>query len=310
MVYFTKRGAFFTRRNDMKKIIMAALLSVCVMLGGCAASAPKEENNSSQSSNSQQSEQAEQEPQKTETPTKAPDEQTKAPDEQSGEDGYDWSQIPDMPTNSYLRVNGSDVTEGMFYYTTDETGRPLIMAMYSYNGGTYVIGVAIPDEAAKDGAAYNNSEVYSAGCSIVFTDYATAEYVISDDNPDFQRKEVHIGLYRYTEGQIATFYVKTDIPINGSTTTLEMAGESQFIDRSQLEGSSGGGNAGGGNGGRCWRCAGTGKCYSCNGDGICSACRGEGWFGDTMCLSCTGSGRCDPCGGDGLCPVCGGTGIY
>ena len=309
----------------MKKAIMAALLSVCVMLtSACTININAGGDSSSQSSDSSQSQQADTEAQaditeapaeQTEAPiqqTEAPIEQTEAPAQQGTQ--YDWSQIPDMPTNSYLTLDGSNIAEGMFYYTTDETGNPLLMSVFNFNGGTYTIGVVIPSTAAVEGAAFNNKAAFDAGCQIVFADAITGEYVESAGNSAFQNGETHIGLYRYTSGQLATFYVKTEIPMDDGTHILEMAGESGFVERSQLEGAGNtdgntGGNGGGTTGSRCMVCYGTGVCSFCDGDGLCSSCRGEGMIGNSICYTCGGAKYCKNCGGNGLCQYCNGTGI-
>ena len=157
--------------------------------------------------------------------------------------GYDWSAIPDMPTNSYLKVNGTDVTEGMFYYTTDETGNPLLMTIFNYDGGTYTFGLVIPSTAAVEGAAFNNKDAFDKGCIIEFANNLTGEYVGTDNNSSLQNSETHIGLYRYTASQIATFYIKTEIPWWGDPTLDDYA----VI---------------------CSGCGGTGDCSYCFGTGV------------------------------------------
>ncbi len=297
-------------RKAVCYVEMAALILACAMFG-TACSSGEENNSASQSADAQQPQQQQpQQPQQGADVQQQPQQQTQAPAEQADTTGYDWSQIPSMPERSYITVDGANVTEGMFYYTSDGD-EALIMAVFVYNGANYAFGVSIEEEVAKEGAAFNNSEAYDKGCE--------AQIVNLDTGEDFQAtdSELHIGLYKYTSRQYVAFYVKLSAGV-----TIEMAGEAQYVDQSQVEaalsgstgnGSAGSGSSGGGTSSTCRACYGTGKCSLCHtdGNGLCPSCNGAGYFGDYnhVCYTCGGSGKCNSCNGSGVCKYCGGTGV-
>ncbi len=312
-------------RRAVCYVEMAALILACVAFS-TACSSGEENNSASQSADAQQPQQQQpQQPQQNADvqQPQQPQQQTQAPAGQANTTG-DWSRIPGIPEKSYLTVNGVSASEGTFYYSSDGD-EALIVAVFVYNGVNYAFGVSIEEDVAKEGAAFNNPEAYDKGCEIEIENLDTGE--------DFQatNEEVHIGLYKFTNRQYAMFYVKL---VGG--VTIEMAGEAQFVEESQLDAalasasSAGNSSAGGSNAGNssagsgstgnsnssspCVICHGSGKCTTCDdGDGRCSVCGGTGSYGTgtygyNMCYVCFGSGKCNSCNGSGVCKYCDGTG--
>ena len=96
----------------------------------------------------------------------------------------------------------------------------VFMAAFVHNDENYLVTVAIPDDMAKEGAAFN-SDAYYKGCIVEIFNMRTEDSFELEEND-----EVHIGLYKYNNRQYAMFYVKVKFV---GRVTLEMAGEAQYM---------------------------------------------------------------------------------
>ncbi len=232
--------------------------------------------------------------------------------QQTPSGGWDWSGIPNLPSNSYITANGVNITDGYFYYTentADSTQQ--FMGVFIYNGTTYALAAMIPNNIVQSGMALHNSDFTNGnGVMYYFDGYSN---MLSDSYAGFSSADAHFALYNFSYGSSATFYIKLKMTVNGSNVDIEMAGESYYIDPNTVEQNSqdnGGGNGYTGNtgntgGNTCVYCSGTGKCHICRGAG--STRDGLPFWGDPslddyaiVCSSCGGTGTCTYCSGTGV----------
>lgn len=203
----------------------------------------------------------------------------------------DRPEIPDMPEVSYLRVNGKDLTQGGFTYSSVEGIGECFMVMGVPESGDTALALAllVPADQCADGLTVCQDDLSDqVGAYFLYADADGAREIYSFDEPE-SFSDVACCLYEYEEDSYATYYLRATVTDDSGVYEIEAAGQSPYMETGGTQqGTSGSSN---------------GACLYCGGSGICQTCSGLGhtsWGTSAVCSTCGGTGECYYCQGTGV----------
>lgn len=206
------------------------------------------------------------------------------------EEQTDAPEIPDVPEFSYLKVNGEDLTQGGFIYSSVEDIGECFLVMGVTDSGDMALALAllVPAEQCAAGLTVGQRDLSDqVGIYFVVSDADGEREAYSFDKPEIF-SDVACCLYEYEEGDQAVYYLRATVTDDSGVYEIEAAGQSPYVDPEDMQQSQSPDD------GTCLYCGGTGICQTCSGLGY------TGWGTSVSCYACGGTGECYYCQGTGV----------
>lgn len=202
----------------------------------------------------------------------------------------DAPEIPDMPEVSYLKVNGEDLTQGSFIYSSVEGIGECFLVMGVADSGDVALALALlaPADQCADGLTVGQDDLSDeVGAYFLYADASGAREAYSFDEPE-TFSDVACRLYDYEQGDHATYYLRATVTDDSGVYEIEAAGQSPYVETEDAQETSSSSD---------------GTCLYCGGSGVCQTCSGLGytnWGTSVVCSTCGGTGECYYCQGTGV----------